>query len=90
MKRTALLIALLAAALMIVPQPLTAQKKAGDKKLEPRVFDGPNGEKVDGARGTLTVPENRSNPNSRLIDLVFAKFNSTSKNPGPPIVYPHG
>ena len=87
MKRTALLIALLVAALALIPQTLFAQKMAGDIKLEPRVFDGPNGEKVEGARGTLTVPENRNNPNSRLIDLRFAKFNTTSKNPGPPIVY---
>jgi len=78
---------LLAAVFVVVPLNLHAQKKAGDIKLEPRVFDGPKGEKVEGARGTLTVPENRNNPNSRLIDLTFAKFNTTSKNPGPPVIY---
>ena len=87
MKHAALSFALLVAALGIVPQILHAQKKAGELKLEPRVFDGPNGAKVEGFRGTLTVRENRNNPNSRLIDLVFAKFNTTSKNPGPPIIY---
>jgi len=35
----------------------------------------------------LLVPENRSNPESNLIELAFVRFKSTSKNPGPPIVY---
>src|SRR6187455_1721594 len=87
MKGVAFSMMLLAAVFVVVPLNLHAQKKAGDIKLEPRVFDGPKGEKVEGARGTLTVPENRNNPNSRLIDLTFAKFNTTSKNPGPPVIY---
>ncbi len=37
--------------------------------------------------GVLTVPENRSDPQSNLIELAFVRFKSTSKTPGPPIVY---
>lgn len=87
MKCVAFLSILLAAVCVFFPVASVAQKKAGELKLEPRVFDGPNGVKFDGAMGTLTVPENRKNPNGRLIDLKFAKYNTTSKNPGPPIIY---
>lgn len=87
MKRAAYPIVLLAAVCVIFPFASVAQKRAGDLKLEPQVLSGPNGEKFDGAIGWLTVPENRNDPKSRLIDLKFAKFNTTSKNPGPPIVY---
>ncbi|MDQ3819716.1 MAG: alpha/beta hydrolase, partial [Acidobacteriota bacterium] len=33
------------------------------------------------------MPENRSDPKSRLIEIVFVRFKSTAKNPGPPIIY---
>jgi len=33
------------------------------------------------------VPENRLEADSRLIQLTFVRFKSTSKNPAPPIVY---
>ncbi|MFL6468280.1 MAG: alpha/beta fold hydrolase [Pyrinomonadaceae bacterium] len=87
MKRAGLVTALLATAFVVIPLTGHAQKKAGALKLDPQVLTGPKGEKFDGAIGLLTVPENRNNPNSRLIDLKFAKFNTTSKNPGAPIIY---
>lgn len=62
-------------------------QKAGELKLEPYVFEASNKEKVDAEMGRLTVPENRRNPNSKLIELAFVRFKSTSPNPGPPIVY---
>src|SRR5262245_53384681 len=61
--------------------------RAGEVKIEPYVFEAANKEKVDAELGHLFVPENRRNPNSRLIELVFVRFKSTSPNPGPPIVY---
>jgi pimeloyl-ACP methyl ester carboxylesterase len=64
-----------------------AQQKAGDLKLEPYVFEAANKEKVDAELGRLLVPENRQKPNSRLIEIAFVRFRSTSQNPGPPIVY---
>ena len=45
------------------------------------------GIKVDGEIGNLVVRENRSKPNSRLIELAFARLKSTSEKPGYPVVY---
>jgi pimeloyl-ACP methyl ester carboxylesterase len=61
--------------------------KAGEMKLEPYVFEAANKQQVDAELGHLFVPENRRNPNSRLIELVFVRFKSTAQKPGPPIVY---
>ncbi len=65
----------------------TAQPKSGMLKIKPYTFENASKEKVDAEFGTLLVPENRSNPESNLIELAFVRFKSTSKNPGPPIVY---
>ena len=67
--------------------PVAAQLKAGDLKLKPYTFTNGAGEKTESEFGTLLVPENRSNPQSNLIELAFVRFKSTSKTPGPPIVY---
>lgn len=64
-----------------------AQNKAGDLKVEPYVFENSRGEKKDAEFGRLYVPENRSNPKSRLLELAFVRFKSTSPNPGSPIIY---
>src|SRR6266508_2424974 len=60
--------------------------KAGEVKLERYVFEAANKEKVDAELGHLFVPENRRNPNSRVIELVFVRFKSTASKSGPPIV----
>src|SRR5688572_21698003 len=64
-----------------------AQQKTGDVQIEPYVFESASKEKVDAELGRLLVPENRQKADSRLIELAFVRFKSTSKNPGPPIVY---
>ena len=64
-----------------------AQSKAGELKIEPFTFEAANGNKVEAERGFLTVPENRQKPNSRLIEISFVRFKSTSPNPKSPIVY---
>ncbi len=64
-----------------------AAQIAGELKLEPRVFESARGEKADVEYGRLYVPENRKVAGSRLIELAFVWFKSTSQNPGPPIVY---
>jgi len=67
---------------------VVAQPKSGTLKLKPYTFETNNKkEKVDAEFGTLLVPENRSDPESNLIELAFVRFKSTAKNPGPPIVY---
>ncbi len=63
------------------------QTKAGELKLEPFKFEAPNQQPMDTERGFLTVPENRQNPNGRLIQIAFVRFKSTSPNPKSPIVY---
>ena len=63
------------------------QKRAGDLTIKPYVFQPQGGEKVEAELGVLTVPENRRDPRSNLIEVAFVRFKSTSKNPGPPIVY---
>ena len=65
----------------------TGQHRAGDLKIKPYVFENGKGEKVDAELGVLLVPENRTDPQSNLIELAFVRFKSTAKNPGPPIVY---
>lgn len=72
---------------LICAVTLSAQQKAGALKLKPYVFENDKKEKVDAEFGTLLVPENRSNPQSNLIELAFVRFKSTAKNPGAPIVY---
>lgn len=72
---------------LLISMPISAQQKAGTLKLRPYTFENSNKEKVESEFGTLFVPENRSNPQSNLIELAFVRFKSTAKNPGPPIVY---
>lgn len=55
-------------------------------RLEPTTFEAGR-EKVEAEIGRFTVPENRSKPGGRTIELAFVRFESTSENPGPPIVY---
>lgn len=54
---------------------------------EPYQFISRSKDTVDTELGTIQVPENRTNPNSRMINIKFVKFKSTSSNPGYPIVY---
>lgn len=63
------------------------QTKAKDLTIEPFKFEASNQPPVEAERGFLTVPENRNNPKSRLIQIAFVRFKSTSPNPGSPIVY---
>jgi pimeloyl-ACP methyl ester carboxylesterase len=73
--------------LLLVTIPINAQQRAGTLKLKPYTFENAKKEKVESEFGTLLVPENRSDPQSNLIELAFVRFKSTAKNPGAPIVY---
>ncbi len=46
-----------------------------------------DGQKVQAFEGSIQVPENRNNPESRLIPLHYLRFPATGKHPGPPIIY---
>ncbi len=65
------------------PAP-TAGAKAGSFVEETRLFKI-GSEKYDADFGTIAVPENRSKPASRLIDIPFLRIHSRSQNPGEPI-----
>lgn len=79
---------LLVSAIVLMPFVIcSGQQKADDLKIEPYVFENSKKEKINAEFGKLTVPENRTNPNSRLIELAFVRFKSTSPSPGFPIIY---
>ena len=73
--------------ILFLTMTICAQPKPGALKVKPYTFETNKKEKVDAEFGTLLVPENRSDPESNLIELAFVRFKSTAKNPGPPIVY---
>jgi pimeloyl-ACP methyl ester carboxylesterase len=41
-------------------------------------------------KGSIMVPENRNNPESRMISLHYVRFPATGKKPGSPIIYLSG
>ena len=51
------------------------------------VFETVNGKTTDAFEGHIKVPENRNDPNSRLISVHYVRFPATAKNSGSPIVY---
>lgn len=53
----------------------------------PYVFESRSGDKVDAFRGVVKVPENRSDPASRTIEVHYVRFPATGSAPGAPIVY---
>jgi pimeloyl-ACP methyl ester carboxylesterase len=55
--------------------------------FEPYSFEAMDGTVVAAERGELWVPENRNDPESRMIELAFVRFASTNPNPAAPIVY---
>lgn len=50
-------------------------------------FQSKSGETVQAEKGTISVPENRKDSDSREIELHFVKFKSTNPNPSSPIIY---
>lgn len=66
---------------------VSAQPPAPSATFEPYEFVAENGTKVEAERGVIMVPENRSNPGSRQIQIHFVRFKSTNARPGAPIVY---
>jgi pimeloyl-ACP methyl ester carboxylesterase len=50
-------------------------------------FEGKGGAPVEAFRGKIMVPENRANPDSRMIPVSYVRFAGTGERKGPPIVY---
>ncbi|MEF9978894.1 MAG: alpha/beta hydrolase [Thermomonas sp.] len=57
---------------------------------EPFVFKSAGGQTTDAIRGSFQVPENRADPNSRMLTLRYVRFPGTGATPGSPIVYLSG
>ncbi|HEY0334576.1 MAG TPA: alpha/beta fold hydrolase [Stenotrophomonas sp.] len=54
---------------------------------EPFVFKSRDGQTTDAFRGSLQVPENRSEAGSRMLSLRYVRFPATTDKPRAPIVY---
>jgi pimeloyl-ACP methyl ester carboxylesterase len=54
------------------------------------IFTSVDKQETEAFRGELEVPENRANPNSRMIPLRYVRFAATTENAGPPIIYLSG
>ncbi|TNE60920.1 MAG: alpha/beta hydrolase [Alphaproteobacteria bacterium] len=50
-------------------------------------FTTGDGQSTEAYAGSLMVPENRANPDSRLIPVKYVRFPATGEKKGPPIVY---
>jgi len=89
------LLVLLAAAFTAHANEELASPEAEDKfaapsptiTFSPYEFSSRDGQKVTVERGEFYVPENRSDPKSRRIQLGFVRFPATTGNKSPPLVY---
>ena len=54
------------------------------------VFETMGGKKTDAFEGSISVKENRNNPNSRMIQVKYVRFPGTGKELGSPIIYLSG
>lgn len=54
------------------------------------VFKSADGQTTDAVHGSLQVPENRSDPDSRMLTLRYVRFPATTNKPGAPIIYLSG
>lgn len=85
MKRQLLLS--IAVALLVIELGACSRVKTGDLTFEPYSFVTVGEQKIEAQLGRLTVPENRNNPQSQLVELAFVVLKSTAKNPGAPIIF---
>jgi len=54
---------------------------------EPITFTSQDGASVDAFQGAFSVPEDRSNPDSRMIEIGYVRFPALDGADGAPIVY---
>lgn len=72
--------------------PYVAFAQSVPKKIEftPGEMTDYGGKKITVERGKLSVPENRTKPGSRMIELAVVRLKSQAEKPGTPIVYLSG
>lgn len=73
-------------ALLFSPH-VRAESGTGGLSIEPYRLSTYDGRQHEAELGRLWVPENRSKPSSRLIQVAFVRLKSRSTNPGPPIIW---
>lgn len=71
----------------LVLQPANGQGQFGETEV---IFKAQSGETTAAFEGSLDVPENRQNTDSRTITLKYVRFPATGKTPGNPIIYLSG
>ncbi len=74
----------LLASLAIGPMPEAFAQRAGETAI---TFTAQSGDSVEAYRGEFSVPENRADPDSRMIMISYVRFPATGERSGPPIVY---
>ena len=76
-------------AMMATALPLSAMQSAGDVEIETVEVTTREGPEItiEAEEGYLWVPEDREDPDGRLIRLHFYRYPATGPDPGPPIVY---
>lgn len=54
------------------------------------IFKSADGQTTDAVHGSLQVPENRADPDSRMLTLRYVRFPATTDHSGAPIIYLSG
>lgn len=80
MKIASLVMAGLLAGSTLLTQPAAAAEEA-------ITFETRSGETAEAMRGSFLVPENRADPDSRMIEIGYVRFPAMTQTPGNPIVY---
>ena len=83
---TSIKVTVSALVLMTATASGASQNEPGSMRIEPYVLKGFKGQTARAELGHLLVPENRSNPASRQIELTFIRFRNAGIS-GPPLVY---
>jgi pimeloyl-ACP methyl ester carboxylesterase len=67
--------------------PAHAARKAGDIEVQQGTVKAADGSTVPYEIGTIYLPENRANPNSRLIGVGFARIKARQPGNAPPVFW---
>ena len=67
--------------------PAHAARKAGDIEVQKGMATAVDGSSVPYEIGTIYLPENRANPNSRLIGVGFARIKARQPGNAPPVFW---
>ena len=77
-----------------LPAMATGNEQVPAKQDTKRIYTGEtevvfenDGHKVEAFEGSIQMPENRKNPDSRLIPVHYLRFPATGKQAGSPIIY---